>query len=288
MRRNFAQILQEAKIDPKREYQKLYGMLFERNIPVSNSNRISAYDELSECFLNFSFRGTCLSLDEFNDLHNFNFEKDPADFKIDDLISLCEYMENLLLAYRCIPLSFPYGYRNTRPQLINVQFYLQQIGQVMEKMGYMHATQDGVTIFVEKSPAAVAVAESDLIPTDLSYRLISYNHYTMKGQQEAKKTVLVQLAALLEPKRADLKSADKSLEGDLFYLFNNLNIRHNNIDPADPPRYKSVVAKMKPDELERWYDETYQMCLLAFLQLEQLARKDEVQELKKSINKADT
>ena len=45
---------------------------------------------------------------------------------------------------------------------------------------------------------------------------------------------------------------------------------------------------MKPDELERWYDETYQMCLLAFLQLEQLARKDEVQELKKSINKADT
>ena len=85
-----------------------------------------------------------------------------------------------------------------------------------------------------------------------------------------------------------MKSADKSLEGDLFCLFNNLNIRHNNIDPADPPRYKSVVAKMKPDELERWYDETYQMCLLAFLQLEQLARKDEVQELKKSINKADT
>ena len=98
MRRNFAQILQEAKIDPKREYQKLYGMLFERNIPVSNSNRISAYDELSECFLNFSFRGTCLSLDEFNDLHNFNFEKDPADFKIDDLISLC----CLLYTSRCV------------------------------------------------------------------------------------------------------------------------------------------------------------------------------------------
>ena len=286
MRRNFAQILQEAKIDPKREYQKLYGMLFERNIPVSNSNRISAYDEMSECFLNFSFRGTCLSLDEFNDFHNLNFEKDPADFKIDDLISLCEYMENLLLAYQCIPLSFPYGYGNTRPQLINVQFYLQQIGQVMEKMGYMHAMQDGVTIFVEKSPAAVAVAESDLIPADLSYRLISYNHYAMRGQPEKKKSILVQLASLLEPQRADLKSVDKSLEGDLFYLFNNLNIRHNNIDPADPPRYKSVVAKMNPDELERWYDETYQMCLLAFLQLEQLARKDEVQELKKSINKA--
>ena len=109
MRRNFAQILQTAKIDPKQEYQKLYGMLFDKNFAVSNSNRISAYDELGECFLSFSFRGTCLSLDEFNDLHGFHFQKDPADFKIDDLISLCEYMENLLMAYQSIPLSFPYG-----------------------------------------------------------------------------------------------------------------------------------------------------------------------------------
>lgn len=77
MRRNFAQILQEAKIDPKREYQKLYGMLFERNIPVSNRSESPAYDELSECFLNFSFRGTCLSLDEFNDLHNSILRRTP-------------------------------------------------------------------------------------------------------------------------------------------------------------------------------------------------------------------
>lgn len=284
MRRNFAQILQEAKIDPKREYQKLYGMLFERNIPVSNSNRISAYDELSECFLNFSFRGTCLSLDEFNDLHNLNFEKDPADFKIDDLISLCEYMENLLLAYQCIPLSFPYGYGNTRPQLINVQFYLQQIGQVMEKMGYMHATQDEVTIFVEKSPAAVSVAESDLIPADLSYRLISYNHYAMKGQLEKKKSILVQLASLLEPKRKDLKKADKTLERDLFSIFNNVNIRHNNVDPADPAKYNAIVAQMTPEEVEHWYDETYQMCLLAFLQLEHFERKAELDKLEAEIS----
>ena len=284
MRRNFAQILQTAKIDPKREYQKLYGMLFDKNFAVSNSNRISAYDELGECFLSFSFRGTCLSLDEFNDLYGFHFQKDPADFKIDDLISLCEYMENLLMAYQSIPLSFPYGYGNARPQLINVQFYLQQIGHVMEKIGYMQAAQNGLTIFVEKSPAAIAVAESELIPVDLSYRLISYHHHSMKGQLEEKKSTLVQLASLLEPKRADLKSTDKSLEEDLFYLFNNLNIRHNNMDPADPPKYKSVVAKMNPDELERWYDETYQMCLLAFLQLEHLERKVDFDKLKAEIS----
>lgn len=31
MRRNFAQILKDAKIDIKVEYQKLYGMLYDRS-----------------------------------------------------------------------------------------------------------------------------------------------------------------------------------------------------------------------------------------------------------------
>ena len=283
MRRTFAQILQEAKIDPKQEYKKLYGMLFDRTIVVSNSNRVSAYDELSECFLSFPFRGTSLSLEEFNELNDFHFEKEPTNFKIDELILLCEYMENLLIAYQGIQLSFPYGYGNMRPQLINVQFYLQQIGQVIERIGYMQATQNGFTIFVEKSPAAIAVAESDLVPKELSYRIISYNHYSMKGQLEAKKSALVQLASLLEPKRGSLKKADKTLESDLFYLFNNLNIRHNNVDPADSAKYKPFIVQMKQEELEHWYDETYQMCLLAFLQLEQTERKIEFDRLKTAI-----
>lgn len=133
MRQNFAQILKDAKIDIKVEYQKLYGMLYDRSIPVSNTNRISVYDELSTYFIAFCFRGTCLSLDEFNDLHGFHFEKDPTNFNIDHLISLCEYIENLLIAYQCVPLSYPYGYGNMPTKLIDVQFYLQQISQVIEK-----------------------------------------------------------------------------------------------------------------------------------------------------------
>lgn len=94
---------------------------------------------------------------------------------------------------------------------------------------------------------------------------------------------MVQLASLLEPKRGSLKKADKTLESDLFYLFNNLNIRHNNVDPADSAKYKPFIVQMKQEELEHWYDETYQMCLLAFLQLEQTERKIEFDRLKTAI-----
>ncbi len=91
------------------------------------------------------------------------------------------------------------------------------------------------------------------------------------------------MADLLEPKRRDLDKADKELSSDLFYLFNNLNLRHNNIDPASKGNYKQAVAEMDQDQLEEWYDETYQMCLLAFMTLERAARKIEFDRLKSNI-----
>ena len=287
MRRNFAQILKDAKIDIKTEYQKLYGMLYDRTIQVSNSNRISAYDELSERFIGFYFRGTCLSIDEFNDLHDFHFGKDPADFSIDNLISLCEYISNMLMGYQATQVSFGWNMA-AAPVLINVQFYLQQISQIIEKIGYMQAAEDNFTIYVEKSPAAIAVAESELIPENLSYKLISYNHYRMKGNLEEKKAVLLQLASIIEAKRKELNQADKVLETNLFYAFNNLNIRHNNVNPELKGKYNAYVAQMPNDELEKWYDETYQMCLLAFLQIENLGRKAKFDKLKAEIENSNS
>lgn len=42
---------------------------------------------------------------------------------------------------------------------------------------------------------------------------------------------------------------------------------------------------MSSEELEKWYDETYQMCLLASLQLENIGRKAEFNKLKREIEK---
>ena len=44
--------------------------------------------------------------------------------------------------------------------------------------------------------------------------------------------------------------------------------------------YKEYVAKMKKNKLEDWYDELYQMMLLAMLELEQLERNQKINELK--------
>ena len=65
---------------------------------------------------------------------------------------------------------------------------------------------------------------------------------------------------------------------------NNMNIRHNNSTEGDK-NYREVVAKMTQDELENWYDETYQLCLLAFLELDNVERTKKVAQLKASFGK---
>lgn len=147
----------------------------------------------------------------------------------------------------------------------------------------MPLRQDGFVTFVEKSPAAISVAENEQIPQEISYKVFSYNHHSMKENLQEKKNTILKLAELLEAKRPQLSKVDSGFCNDLFYLFNNLNLRHNNIDPSMKGKFKQAVAEMSPEELEHWYDETYQMCLLAFLRLEQEERKIEVDKLKSRI-----
>lgn len=128
----------------------------------------------------------------------------------------------------------------------------------------------------------IAVAEGEFIPESLSYRLISYNHYSMKGNLAEKKTTLLDLANLLEPQRTNLERIDKTFSSDLFYTFNNFHIRHNNMDQLGT-KYKKPVGDLSDEQLEYWYDEVYQMCLLAFMRLEHIDRKKKFDSLKSQI-----
>ncbi|MCH5270782.1 MAG: hypothetical protein J1E83_08540 [Lachnospiraceae bacterium] len=262
MRKNFAQILKETNIDIKEEYQKLLEIFLGQY-----------YYEISENFLDIYFRGTCITLEEFNRKYDFNFGYDTVDVNIDFFIRFCEYFYNMMNALQIAGRSSYFYY--------NPVFVTDLILKIIESIGYERVPRDNVFIFVEKSSAAVSVAE--ILPTELSYNVISYNHYSMKGDLEEKKATILQLANLLEAKRELLQKENKELEKDLFYLFNNFNIRHNNIDPKLKGKYRKHVANMSSDELEQWYDETYQMCLLAFLEIEHADRKKKFDQVKECI-----
>lgn len=277
----FSQVLKNASIDLEREYARLYGLFFLQKIQV-DQNRITTLREYcANNFISFPFRGTCVSLDDFDDFYGYHFEKVPANCDVDYLISFCEYSYNIVIHSQGMGyagLGMMDAFCMTQP----IHLYLQQVLAVIETVGFISNTDEkGITDFVPKDQAAISVAE--IVDPDLSYRVIEYNHHSMKGDLERKRSTILVLADKLEAQQKKLKQINAQLETDLFFLLNNINLRHNNTDPAGGKKYHPTVAEMGKEELESWYDETYQMCLLAFLELDNIDRKEKVGQLKQTI-----
>ena len=267
MRRNFAQVLKSGKIDLKNEYTKLFDLFY-----GEGADGKSLADLISLNFEDFYFRGTCLDLDEFDQQFEFHFDEHPQNFDVDYLVSFCEYVYNFVIHF-----DSRFFWRRA-----DKNFYIHHILKVIEEIGYMQSSEDDFAIFVPKDSVAIAVSKLDQIPENVSYRIIAYNHHSM--DIESKKQTLLVLAHLLEPHDKKLNQIDAPLKKDLFYAFNNFNLRHNNIDPADKGHYKKVIAEMPQEELEFWYDKTYQMCLMAFMRLERADGRPEFDELQARID----
>lgn len=271
-RKDFAQVLLDADVDIKREYDRLYSSFYIQKNQDSFGNVGTLNDFCGMTFINIPFRGTCLTLDDFDEFYGFHFEKVPSNFDIDYLIIFCEYTYNLILYT-----NGETGFMFMSPK----QLYIQQVMKVIDIIGYMGTQKNGVTVFVPKSEAAIEV--SKILPDNLSYKVIEYNHHSLKGDLEGKKTILLLLADKLEGSKEKLGQTNNTLKTNVFFAFNNLNLRHNNCD-VESKHYKEYIANMDKQDLETWYDETYQLCLLALLELNNIERTKKFDELKKKIN----
>ena len=275
MRHTISDIVSNTNSDLKKEYKKLYDLLYQKTKVFDDEKNLALHDIFAKSFHFFYFRETCLTLEEFDKKYGFKFEKNPDGFSIDNLVSLAEYFYNMIIGYQ----SAAFRDYSVYP-LINTEFLINYIMTLMHKIGYKTMQQNYFTLFVPASEEITAVAESDMLAKPLSEKTLLYNHYNMKGKIEDKKAILLQYASFLEGKRENLKKANKILENDLFFILNNLNIRHNNIDPSLSSNYKPYIANMSADDLEELYDETYRMCLLAIMELEHCKREKLIEKLK--------
>ena len=228
-RKSFLEVLKSADIDIRAEYGRLHKLFYE-------SGRMCLYDLCDAQFLCVPFRGTCISLDDFNQTHGFNYSEIPEEVNEDKLISFCEYTYNLL----CNMPDSPYDYYNG---MSKIELFMETLWDIIDKIGYhnVYDYQSGITIFVPKSQEVISVSE--ILPEPLSYAVIEYNHYRMKGDLEGKKDILLKLGHLIEPQKKELQSINQSIANNIFFMLNNLNIRHNNVQ-KDSPSYKKITAMM--------------------------------------------
>lgn len=157
----------------------------------------------------------------------------------------------------------------------------ENLKQLLEHIGYFQSV-DKVServLIIPKDAAVMSVVEV-ANPTTVPY-ILQYNHFLLKGDIEQKSRILNLLGAELEPKRSDLAKRNIRLSEAVFFMLNNMNIRHNNKIPGK--NYKANVANMERNEIEEWYDDTYQLILLAYLELDNADRLSKIDELKTKI-----
>lgn len=264
-RKNMDQILHEARINPAIEYMRLHDMFYKFSYEFCDE--VHLYDACKDSFWDMPFRGTCISIADYNDYYGFAFQNDPHFLDFNEFLLFCEYSYNLLLYAR---LSFG-GYHIEEPK----KMYFDQLTRAIDNVGYMFVrSSNGMMILVQKDIAAISVAE--ITDTNTSSMVMEYNHHTLKGNLTKKKTILKFLADDLEPKRKVLASINKSLSETLFQMFHRF-IRHNNQD-------NSQISTMTDDEIEGCYDDIYQLWLLAKLEIDNLERKKRAETILQKVN----
>jgi hypothetical protein len=191
-----------------------------------------------------------------------------------NVLIILEFIANMM--NRC---DFALEKHHELSKLDEYDVLAKNVNDLIERFGYTlyDIENEEKRIIIENNPAATAAAE--ISKKDIAVRIMQYNHYLLKGDISAKKDIILALAGDIEPQRPELKTIHSSVETNLFFLLNNLNLRHNNIEPEDK-NYKEIVADMNQTELESWYDETYQLILLSKLLLDNNERNKKITALR--------
>ena len=287
-RKNIFEILSNNEIDVIKEIKKIAFLLEKENIVfyyncfdvLEMKLTILQYIQKTHMFINWKYRKTYLSIEEMmedlgiNDIYNSK--------KISNEKTICylEFAVNMLLLLKQKHIKGE-GY------IIEKNIFSALTKNIDDVIDFLNLNinkkNEDIAILTEKNSSVTAVSEI-IDDKNLSFQILEYNHYLLKGNLEKKKSILLSLADKLEPQRKALCNINNKLENNLFYLFNNCCIRHNNKEKGN--HFIKYMSKISDSELEKIYDETYQMVLLAFLLLDNIERQKYIESLKDNINKS--
>ncbi|NCA67076.1 MAG: hypothetical protein EOM87_03315 [Clostridia bacterium] len=107
---------------------------------------------------------------------------------------------------------------------------------------------------------------------------MEYNRYNLKGNVAAKRDILKNLADLFEGNEYKSKLISNNMKEfatTISGLINKYNIRHNNLDSKNK---NIILESMTKTELEKLYDNIYDLLLTAFMYANTLDLRKELDE----------
>lgn len=252
------------------EIMKINHLFFYEAITVKNNDafiqRSTLGTFINSLFRQWKHRGTCLSLEEAT--RKLRLDQEINNWSENQCFLSIEFILNML------ELFIDNEYSEDNNQIITIH---ENIYKILEDCNKQIVYIDDKYYVLEKDSTVTTVV--DLIDdTKTSISVVAYNYTSNKGNIFEKQKILKILADDFEPRIKRLKADGRysKLAIDLSFLFNNINIRHNNTE-----NNQTTLDLNNTEELEKYYDITYRRYLLAVLACEELDTKKQIEAIKK-------
>ena len=255
VRKSIYEILEDKVIEPNVAFSRIR---YQFDHPLhrclfSNDNPLTLMELVDNCLFEIlPIRGSCIDLrDLFRDI---DIELDGDNKTFDDVF---RFMEFILCVVDSIPdkdeYMFEEGYQKTVFSKI-----LETIDTILEETNHKIVSDKKGRRIIVSSDAKSELAAELVDESDMSLEILSYNHYSNKGNIAQKKMILKTLGDYIEPK---IKGDKGKLSDTISFLLNNFDIRHNNRAGSNLRNY---IVEMTDEDLECWYDKTYS-CIVAYI-----------------------
>lgn len=230
-------------------------------------------DFFDKCmFVRYPYAGTFINIQDMRISLGIS-EEDINNNNVNTLLDYFEFIFNVMCYfidnYQKYKIEFDGEY---------IRKICGNIRTVLGKLNYKLEEKDGYCYIVEKDAATTAISE---IYEDIADEVIEYRRYNLKGDIKRKSQILNSLANKFEAIRPDLKANNfTEIEDKTGCMLNNLDIRHNN---TTGKHENDIVKNMSDEELEQWYDRTYDLLLMCFMFHHYLDFRDEIKDLNKNL-----
>ena len=279
--KNIFEILNE-QYDVQKEFNVINKLFYAPTIAVylqQGQNQLGPVEQAidSTCFYSWKQRNGCVNLADVKE--KLEFENRQSSNK-EDMIVCLEYMCNIIylanskLYYNAF--HMPSSCQKTQ-QFIMLEDNIELLLNHLNYEKQIFEDQEKV-ILIPSDPAATATAEISSKETAIA--ILQYHHASLKGQLAEKKDILRRIAQEHEP------ILDAPIDGYTDYfktaknMLNNLDIRHNN---KAGKKKNNLVINLTDEELEKWYDELYQLLLFCVLIKDNRDRKNTMEKFLKRL-----
>lgn len=262
------------------EYEKLHRLFYDasafgKTIAITQKARPSmSYGYcLSMMFLDWELRGSFTSVEEMEFKLGISEDDFASSVTEERLLDYIQFLANAIIFVDKQVREHRYNIYANGDTIYNA--IVDNSHLVLEKLGAEMVDAGTEIAVVYKNDVASFVSLQD---EELEASLVEYLKVDNKGNLKRKGEILCTMAKRLEENKTKLYTSEfKLLFSDTTMLLNKIGARHS-LKQSDGIEARFLA--MKSDELESWYDRTFQMSLTCIAALPYLEFKPDIQKIK--------